>query len=952
MTITQSPDDTRFFEDERLELVDLQNSRVATIRREMHLLEAILGEPSTPRFGWVLKGFSLSHSPSTLDVTIAATEGIAVDGDGKIVYNPGDSTVTVTLPGSSVIMLYAYMREVDTAVDARKRWDRSTPAEVSITTETRIRQQVGFYFSATLDLTHTMTPNQQTVALVPIHKFETDGTGVVVGANTVDARNMFGDLNDGLTIPSTAGKGIVGIWSAFSTLATRLKQIVDKNAVISPGWYDQSTVRDVYTIDTEVKDARTSLVSGGATSLTLSAALHRARMNQVNVGDGTNTFGDFNGVAGVKSALELNHATGGGIIHIKRGVYNGVDTVTMPMDAVHVQGIPGEFTTNGTQWIPVVTGSSKKLDLSGRNSILFDGIFFDRNSGSNDWHMYLASCSNITFRNCSFRQGASCTGPMIVLDDATNVTFENCRFVNNNVVYSIVQLQGSTLDENVLFYGCTVSAKSTWIGCTGLYRNVRVESCKVVLASGGTSLSGVIYANLSQLTSHIEVRDCDFVDGAGGAFLYIINATAATATTSGYGYAHIENCRFRTISAGGVKINALGTPSRVVGCKFESTTNNAVGIQLLNLGSGASAEATVIERNEFVFGSGSTGQIGIAHSSDAGTNAFSPICIERNMFLYGQKGVVFTSNSSVTSARICNNTFRSVGQPIQVIGTVIADLCISSNRIIGGGGVPLTVSTFAFCFGICVVGGTLDGLVVEGNRLNGLNSSYTSGPSAGILIEGVFNHVRVDGNQLRDNGTTDAGVSDAHKKISGGIILHAVTTKGTCLDVTNNKVIQGSWGSCIYFDIGNAASAVVGVEQLVMSQNLCRNTLGSTGYVGCLKISDHFDAVVSSAGSNGILQAAINGNVVRDTGTDSSSFALSPIETKVGENGSYYYFPNVLFTGNQVITARLFAISIYAATDLGAGVVVGNKSDGATDVAPFAIPGASSNWVEDNNLNI
>jgi len=133
MTISAIPDDVRYFEDERLELVDKIQDRSAIRQLLMSACEALLGEPaSTPTDGWVMRGFEVTHSPLSLSIDVTAVEGIAFDGDGKLVYNPGSAVFTITLPATAITRLYTYMRDVDTAQDARRRFDRTLGSEVAM----------------------------------------------------------------------------------------------------------------------------------------------------------------------------------------------------------------------------------------------------------------------------------------------------------------------------------------------------------------------------------------------------------------------------------------------------------------------------------------------------------------------------------------------------------------------------------------------------------------------------------------------------------------------------------------------------------------------------------------------------------------------------------------------------------------------------------------------------
>ncbi len=966
MTIINRPKTVNFPPDVRLELQDLDALQDAPYTFIRTIVEAMLGESATKsQYGWIMRGFTVTHSTTSLDVQLDAVESIAFDGDGNLVYRSGGTADIYTLPPSTTSILYAYTYQEKNTQDTRRRWDRSTNAEVFFTDDTRKEWKTGVYVkSSTIIETHTEV-NGETVALLPIYQFKTDGAGVLVDPDTKDLRMMWGDLDDSFITTGDAGKGIGGIRETFDAIAGMIRKTHGYTA------WDTDPTRDLKTVDTEVINARKDVWSGVTTYSDLQTGLRSRKASHFTVESDTIALGgDFTGGNGLKSAVE--YFVVGGVeqgtahdIRLKGGVFQNVGLITPPTHMLHLTGVKGTVAVgasyNHTQIQPS-NSSGNKWNLTGLSGHTYEGITFDLSTHTSDWHILLDNANDIRFIDCNFVVGASVTAALIqITNDASRITFTRCNFVSASTSQPLIYVNSPTNgSDDIRFMDCSFEVKDKAIQAVGLYRRMLVENSKFTLQAGGTSVTGAIDLSLASVAAQARIVRCDFKDDSSGAYAHTISAYAPSNVVGAHSFVDIEECTIEH-SGIGLKVNALGTRSRVSDCLFTPKTANVTSVEVSPIVSADAAPIQVLGCSFFSDGLADT--VGVYFSGSSGSQINQPHLVTDNLFFGQARGIVAPLTQDLRFTQIRGNYFKTVGLPIYLSGAQIDHVSITGNRIEGGGGILTAFASRNYSTAIFVDGstGSLTNIVIEGNTVDQFNSSATSDAHATILCAGACNGVSVLRNTLSSCGSGNAGIATTDRERSAQILLASMSTTSTSwgVVVSHNQISTGGHGACIYLDIGNNAGNPVGFLRVQIEGNVLEHTLVDF-WAGGILVSDWLNPISSNADVGlDCWRMVVSNNNVDVKAKASVSYATAPIDFYTGRRTVDYgkgHFPRSLVCeGNMIQGTMTDAVKIATsgvADSGGFGSISNNVSEGATGASPFAIPAASTRWLSTNNLSV
>lgn len=940
MTLPKEPKGVRYFPDERLELKDHEDDQWSHTQRLKANLRALVGEGNAPTKGWVFDGFTLSYSTSSLTITVDAVQSVAMDHQGRLLLRlPADGSQSITLTAGSTSRIYAYVYDVETDSDARRRFARSLGAEVGVNDFTRTEPVVGFFEDTTgSNPTYSLAPNGQTVALVPLWEVTTDLVGVP--GSPTDLRNHFGSFDDTVLTPATGGHGVTGIWSGLSALASRLWRTWDANSTVTSGWWDTGSIRDNYTIDLELQLARVSSRTGGNIYSNLKSAIDNFRFEGVVVGNGYDNYGDFTGVAGLKNALEypgvsaINNA-----IFVKSGIYSGVGQVTLPQNGMHIQGVRGGYQSLGgaTVWKPITTGSGISFSLESRKHITVEGIVFDTTLNANNWRILIKDAESIVFRGCEFVHGANHTGSLISVQDSTDVRFEGCSFVSSNLTYPQVSVTGASANQNVRFEGCSISTSGRWLSVQNDARDVWVDGCEFRLASSGSSISYLIDASINQAISGLHVRGCYFNDLSSGDYTTLLNLYQTSGGLFDRVGFDVEDCRCQNLSTTFLTIGGVGIRSRVKDCDLFS----AYDIPMIKVASSAGiqeAGAVDIEDCDFRFYSLLAASIGIMQLGGTGTSGTSTLRVRGNRFQNAGKGIHLTSPSNLSRPLIENNEFISCNRAMDAFFTQLDRLTFRGNVIQDCGNVgDISVYSHTFASAVSFLGGQLLDCEIRDNHFKQVGATITTSALAPLFIFGQFDGVRVEGNRFTGCGNVSiASVTD--QIATGQIVALSEGTKGTGLHINRNRFHQESFGAFIHVDLGNDGSdEPIGVEVLEIDGNYGKDTGG--GLKRCavkvgMVISGPATPILSDADVDVLSCCA---NKFETLMRYDSSYAAAPLEFAMDNTGRDFAFGyQRVQVSNNSVSSSLVVPPFY-------GVNLGNGTGGGTPVLAISLGKVSDN---------
>lgn len=572
----------------------------------------------------------------------------------------------------------------------------------------------------------------------------------------------------------------------------------------------------------------------------LSGGVTGARANTCSIGDGVNTWGDFNVTHYVDAAACFAAAitylgVGGGTIYVKRT--NGYDfpsTVVLPSSGfndTHIIFIgegPNCTSLNVTGTTPIFGGANyhvtfKNLTMLGAagadgcigvttaNKLAEINMENCRVEG-----MYAVDHSAIKgyFRNCVFR--VSSTGnPYPVKGDFQFATFQSCEFDSSqvNVAGSRAFLIGSptTLSlatQHLSFVDClfetqTLALADVEFNSVGAHNYVTFERCQFDTASVATIPAILAASATTNAITDLWIRDCNSNTGGGLADLdNLLHAVISGCEVSG----------LNDGGANGIRLNSFGCIDvRIHDVRMFQGANSAtssIGIDVVNC-EGLSVTSCNFNQNDVAIRINNASEATIRdnwHTNGGGA---------------GRAFVLGVATGSLVDSSICDNHVQNL------------------NDITTGS-----------CIGIQLQAMVVENVEVTGNTINGVGGSGLAGSIAGITILASANN-QINGLLIADNIIQNldstigcfgivVGAPNGFAALNVSVMRNQIDTVGaTALATGGIEYINTSVGQIIenrVTNVGNTSNLCIGISisassNLIVSKNIVR-ALHSVGTGG------------------------------------------------------------------------------------------------------------------------
>lgn len=555
-----------------------------------------------------------------------------------------------------------------------------------------------------------------------------------------------------------------------------------------------------------------------------------AKTNTVSIGDGVNTWGDFNALqagsfdAALTAALaSLSNA---GSLYIKKGDYSSAAAHTLPTGSIRIFG-----DADGATSITATANSTAIFQCPNGTTVLFEDLLLDNTSATPTASITVANSNSVA--SVSMNR-VSCVG--LVCADTARIdsgTFNDCTFTTR--LAQVYALKGDV--TNCLFNRCDLSstgssgqagARALMLGgatsaSTGSDR-VRFTDCTFEASS--TATTAVVEFQGTNTLANVKFDHCQFDGGVATATAIILPGATTTAilglrlvdclSNCTNGLIDLDNCNNVTIEgcdmpllapggAFGIHLSHNGNAStdvRIRDCSFTQTSSTGstgtaaiqvdwvngltvtscdfhnidYGFLILNWFSGTVASCHV--SNDGGFGRS------FARTVTAGGGSLENITFVQNRIdsmssiLEGAPGPFLFAQAALFGISVINNTIASIGSTTttsspSVIGFLsssvgeVRDIEVSGNIISS-----LTASTTSSATGIvflpATTGATAVRVKIHRNTLNGIGGSQAL-TGAGIRVQGVVQCSVVS------NTITNVG-NAAHGDFSGIACSDAVDT--------------------------------------------------------------------------------------------------------------------------------------------------------------------------------
>jgi hypothetical protein len=727
-------------------------------------------------------GFDVDSDPDSLKIPLME---LSTNGNNEIVVgvNPG----LVTVFASSVLLEDGAVSDTVLRVSDARIFPDSGTVDVDVgdasvesgKTITNVDRDNGLI---------TISP-----ALSSIHD-----AGAIVRVSSGVAR-FVRERTNGLPTPTTHPDNTRRLWQGDEIRGSGL--IRSKETFGSRDDLNLRSLKDYVDIlaaeirELKFGDPRTDIVSADPPDAFSSAprwfdpagGVAGARAATVTIGDGTNTFGDYNGTDEEPffDAIAELSSRGGGRLIIKEGTYTFTDLVTItdeieiigvgqnivtlvnntatgPMLSFNLGGIDEEVYLHGFT-IQVGTGDVDAVDLADVGLICDNVDFLCQIDGVSATNKIVANacrfeapsgiCINITstlidssFVNCSFDSSSA------VGIDAVNIfstSFIRCTF-DNTTCFTV----GSTA-QRIHFSNCIFTPTVNLVDVG----NATLLTFSECWASGDVTTNALF--DFTGAASDIHIRNCFF-------------STTFTGSTTGtpgrlvdFG-ANITDCSItnNTLAVSGAGVtNGVQISSstatvdnlNISGCKFESFFR---GVYVPG-GTAASGTFSVVNCS-FDGDSASHSQ----HALRIDDGAFSFTFSGNDVFgldtgAVTKRGVTVTSTAAATNAfaKITENRFRDIGSSSATEAAAIhidrSNSTGSLSGVISGNEIVLVETTTGVqVYGIRVVGNPLvlsTKIVISDNVIEEI--SGTTALTTGIYVFELQN-VSIHGNIISKNVNT------------------------------------------------------------------------------------------------------------------------------------------------------------------------------------------------------
>lgn len=573
-------------------------------------------------------------------------------------------------------------------------------------------------------------------------------------------------------------------------------------------------------------------------------SIQGARSNTVSIGNGSTSFGDFNGSSDSTFIAAINALpASGGTLFVKSGTYTFFNTVVVGKSITVV----GENFNSTTILNRAATGPafSFTADASLENLTISLGL------GGTSIAVDVAGSVTVTFNYCSIQMAVRLNGAVAGAIHARRTLFTNadagigifistgggtltlsrfdaCSFTNLSGPVFASAINSLTVTNSFIF---AVSGITTAAG-TSTVNNVTIQNCDITVTASVVFTYGTqVFSNVRLLNNQIIALTlpagfavCWFTSTTAlSAFTFSDNTVSVTAVSGTYvsPSAIVSTTANTAISDVVLSGNNVSFPSNPTGWALFYVTNaastssksvlvtkNSVlrGNSLVRIGAAAvqmNGGAYVISENSHNNAASTQSAIGVEfYVIGSPQPNYVNICDNSfSNYTYNVTGgsrigidCTFDSTAIATQVNVENNLIYSLSttiSPSYVAGVNFGNIvtaAVGSLRVVGNK-ILLLGSQNADCVGISVSPATLSSRIdvdVSNNLISGVGQSTGTTPtnSYGIRLDTVVTG-SVTGNYVYDVGTT---VGDAACLLLNSCGVSSTDTSG--IVVSKNKLFN------------------------------------------------------------------------------------------------------------------------------------------------------------------
>lgn len=320
-----------------------------------------------------------------------------------------------------------------------------------------------------------------------------------------------------------------------------------------------------------------------------SGSIAGSRSITTSIGNGTTTFGDFNGTtdAVFTAAISFLAANGGGILFVKKGTYVFTNQVTIP-DGLNVHILGESNTSAELQNDRAATACFVVADSGGLTSVTFENVLTSQTGGST---IFLSGTGSfkLSIIDCTFTGISTLAISKLNVVDSTlsnaNIftTLTNALFLNSNISGTLTCSTSLTKSTfiNTKLGALTIAALQTThllsceinatITISGSLSDVVVENC----SSSGSVLPAQLFNVTGSSVQRLSLVNCKFT---------VYSTNVFTQASGSITNLLISNCDFRSsdVTAQTVPlfnfVNTTVTTANIVNSTFISpmTTSGPV----------------------------------------------------------------------------------------------------------------------------------------------------------------------------------------------------------------------------------------------------------------------------------------------------------------------------------------------------------------------------------------
>lgn len=576
-----------------------------------------------------------------------------------------------------------------------------------------------------------------------------------------------------------------------------------------------------------------------------------ARSNTVSIGNGTTTFGDFNGTtSAVLSAAIAALPSGGGTIYVKSGTYNFASTVVNSKALIVIGDSAGNTIFNNTNVAgPIIATSA---------AVSFKNISLQFTGGAAANVIDIAASIPINFDYCIV------TGQIRIGNFAGRIVAENSTFLGSGGNPIVNALSAASTLNVSTFTSCTIiSSSGPFISCP--VNRVKIQQCYLSVTEVLTLPAGA--CNVESFT--VFNCTCD-----------VNKAVVLNNTTTGYvdGLSFI-NCRFSIVTLNSNEaVFYLANTGTVDNVKIKDNYCSILGgvqtavspAYFVYLENNASSHDFQVDSNSLEAPIGSF-IVGVKLDQDS----FTGVCtVNDNFFFRCSRGVIVGGPVGLLNSgelSIVGNVHDNASEHASVYGVVIANngrldrLNIQKNTFLNydngsfvGARVCLDLSTNSASL-------THSINVITGNKFINIGSStatITYGVLYSVNTASAMRH-RFDINEnFFSSFSSSADCAAISVSNTGGAISSSAS-------VRNNKV----------YDIGSATTGnAFGIYLLGFSDNLQSSASVSENFVSGIR-----SAIGASVGSGIETVNCVNTRIVNNYVADIRSlYTIGTYATQLG----------------------------------------------------------------------